>query len=77
MSYKKGDVSIDRCNYDSRDEKGYDDDYRFAGKQVALLPHSCDEWIIGSKEEVEMMIADLQELLPTLPPREKDNQGGV
>lgn len=24
------------------------------------LPHSCDEWVIGTKAEVEQLIADLQ-----------------
>lgn len=30
---------------------------------TAYLPHSCDEWVIGSKENVEGMIADLQAVL--------------
>lgn len=35
-------------------------------RNVAYLPHSCDEWVIGGKEEVEAMIADLQEILEKL-----------
>lgn len=27
------------------------------------LPHSCDEWVIGGKEEVEALIRDLQAVL--------------
>lgn len=34
------------------------------------LPHSCDEWVIGGREEVEALIADLQELLKSWPDRE-------
>lgn len=31
---------------------------------VVALPHSCDEWEIGGREEVEALIADLTALLP-------------
>lgn len=33
---------------------------------IAYLPHSCDEWVIGNKEAVEVLIADLQEILEKL-----------
>lgn len=36
-------------------------------KQGAYLPHSCDEWFIGGREEVEAMIADLTAALEKLP----------
>ena len=29
------------------------------------LPHSCDDWVIGGKKQVQELIADLQELLNT------------
>lgn len=32
---------------------------------TAFLPHSCDEWIIGGKEEIRCLIADLQAALET------------
>ena len=35
--------------------------HRLDGK--AWLPHSCDEWVIGGREEVEALIKDLQALL--------------
>jgi hypothetical protein len=31
--------------------------------QVAYLPHSCDEWVIGGAQQVRQMIADLQQAL--------------
>ena len=34
---------------------------------AVYLPHSCDEWIIGGRKEVEAMIADLQNALAALP----------
>lgn len=30
---------------------------------VAFLPHSCDEWVIGSPKIIKIMIEDLQNLL--------------
>lgn len=36
---------------------------------IAYLPHSCEEWEIGSKEDVEGMIADLQSILDRWPPQ--------
>ncbi len=30
---------------------------------VAYLPHSCDEWVIGGREQIEALIADLQKVL--------------
>lgn len=27
------------------------------------LPHSCNEWVIGDKDNVKLLIRDLQELL--------------
>ena len=37
-----------------------------ASKPTAYLPHSCDEWVIGGRAEVEAMIEDLQEILTKL-----------
>lgn len=32
-------------------------------KNKVFLPHSCDEWIIGGRDNVAQMISDLQDLL--------------
>lgn len=43
-------------------------DSRVSGYPVitgAYLPHSCDEWVIGGREQIEILIADLQEALKT------------
>lgn len=29
----------------------------------AVLPHSCDSWVIGGKDRIRMLIEDLQEFL--------------
>ena len=44
---------------------GYDartDDFEEQCKDraVAYLPHSCDSWVIGTADEVEELIAELQ-----------------
>lgn len=40
-----------------------DDSKPYIDNGQVVLPHSCDEWIIGGRKEVEQMILDLQELL--------------
>jgi hypothetical protein len=30
---------------------------------LAYLPHSCDEWVIGGKEEIQALIDDLTEVI--------------
>jgi len=64
--YKKGDLEVAVVSYDAREENGYDDDYKYANKKVIQLPHSCDEWVIGGKEEAEQMIEDLKEAITKL-----------
>lgn len=64
--YHKGDIQIDEPSYDAREDDGYDDTYKYLGRKVIMLPHSCDEWIIGTQEEAEQMIADLQEAIQHL-----------
>lgn len=49
MAYKKGEVQVGAEGAYLRGE--------------IYLPHSCDEWVIGTKEDAEQLIADLQELL--------------
>lgn len=45
-------------------------DSREAGDSLpagtAYLPHSCNEWVIGGREQIEAMIADLQDALARL-----------
>lgn len=57
MSYTQGDAKYGKLYYDSRNEEHSD------GDGVVYLPHSCEDWVIGNKEEVETMIKDLQKLL--------------
>ena len=56
--YKKGELMVGECSMDAREEGGYD---REENKILAFLPHSCDEWIIGNKENIEILIEDLKE----------------
>lgn len=67
--YKKGYLKITDipCNEDYED--GYCDNidhcHRLHGStdRAAYLPHSCDEWLIGGKEQIKDLIEDLQEAL--------------
>ena len=55
--YNRGDVKItfeDGEAYDS--ENGYED----MPEDTVYLPHRCDSWIVGGKEEVKQLIEDLQ-----------------
>lgn len=58
--YKKGEITIDKVYGDSRNN------YKTYTGRMIQLPHSCDEWIIGGKEEAEHMIEDLKEAIITL-----------
>jgi hypothetical protein len=64
--YKKGDIQIssDKWTSDARMDSGFERD---VPDGVAMLPHSCDEWIIGGREQVEALIEDLQGVLDKLP----------
>lgn len=70
--YKKGDVKLTKAaedkdpyvvqpNFDARTE-----DYDHVGAGIAFLPHSCQEWVIGGKEQIQDLIEDLQALLKEL-----------
>jgi hypothetical protein len=41
------------------------------GGQIACLPHSCDEWVIGGHEEILDLISDLVDALDKLEKQEK------
>lgn len=53
--YTKGLITLSDEMYDSRNSD--------MPGTVAYLPHSCDSWVIGKEEQVELMILDLQEIL--------------
>ncbi len=44
---------------DAREKNGYDGHH--PAPPVALLPHSCGEWIVGGPDEIKALIADLKE----------------
>ena len=61
--YKSGELTIHKAgDYLYPDSRG-DDPMADVPIGTAYLPHSCDEWIIGGREQVEMLIADLQAIL--------------
>jgi hypothetical protein len=75
--YRKDDLQI-TTQAQQNDEDGWDgagpiNDCRTLkrhgfGSSVAAvgmtyLPHSCEEWVIGGRKEIEMLIADLQKAL--------------
>ncbi len=55
MSYRKDEASIDE-DYMGNGELGL----------VIVLPHSCDDWVIGSPDEARQLVADLEILIPEL-----------
>jgi adenosine/AMP kinase len=73
--YKQGEVklTIPMCEAgEDCEEQYYDDDHkhkigneteRAIGAGVAFLPHSCDEWVIGSSEQIKDLINDLMRTL--------------
>jgi len=68
--YQKGDVEVfdGEDYYDDEDRANPDfepyDRRKIEGIKLVLpfvrLPHSCDSWVIGSIEQVDEMIEDLQ-----------------
>lgn len=40
---------------------------------VAYLPHSCDSWVIGGKEQITQMIFDLSAIYVKMDELEKKN----
>ncbi len=37
--------------------------FNYDSHKYFYLPHSCDNWVIGGKEQVLLLIKDLQEAL--------------
>lgn len=64
MAYHKGDISIEKTWCDANEDGGYDWPDK---RTVILLPHSCEDWVIGGVEEAQQMIADLQEAIKNFP----------
>ena len=58
--YEKGLLAVSECGMDCRTEGGYDWDKTHV---YAWLPHSCDHWIVGGKQEIQWLIDDLKEAL--------------
>lgn len=68
--YRKGDVEIFDGKYYYDEEDLADPDFKmYDAREIrdikltlphVRLPHSCDSWIIGSIEQVDAMIEDLQ-----------------
>ncbi len=54
MAYQKGEAKY---------EEERDTIYGNKIKANIYLPHSCDEWVIGGKEEVLQLIEDLHEII--------------
>jgi len=63
MSYTRGELQFGRGGI-------YDSDKQQYSEWVAELPHSCGEWQIGTKSDVEQLIADLRLALERWPTRE-------
>lgn len=79
MSYKPGQVTIyDPSVCTKKDEDGWcecENDFHtvpsdirrdYPNQKAVFLPHSCNEWVIGGKEQIEAMISDLQAALKAL-----------
>ena len=68
--YQKGDVEVfdgeDYYDDEERSDLNFEpyDRRKVEGIKLALpfvrLPHSCDSWVIGSIEQIDAMIEDLQ-----------------
>ena len=64
MSYKRGDLQREDHERLS-DER--DDNYDGLPPPVAYLDHSCDEWIIGGRENLSALLDDIKRMLDSWP----------
>ena len=55
--YRKGDLQV---THDSYVSDARDDNYEGVPSGTAYLEHSCGEWVIGSVENAQALIEDLQ-----------------
>lgn len=79
MAYKKGDLCI-ISEASLREDNGLEQsedpyvyapvdnrsDYNRVSLPVISLPHSCENWIIGGKEEALQLLEDIKEALNKL-----------
>ena len=49
--------------HDNRTEHSFSPNHFYFKENIVYLPHSCNEWVIGGAEQIELMITDLQEML--------------
>jgi len=69
--YKKGDLQINEpddiddlpCYSDLREWNDKELRSREVKEGEVFLPHSCDQWVIGNKENIMWLIEDLNKLL--------------
>ena len=54
MSYTKGEAHIDEDYWSNTKD------------MVIMLPHSCDEWVIGDVQQAQDLVDDLQKLIQEL-----------
>ena len=59
--YRTGDLSVEKAVLDWRQ-----DGDRVTGP-VVVLPHSCEEWVIGGEPAVRDLVRDLQQILHERP----------
>lgn len=64
MSYTRGKLWIVENGDYVCDSKEY---YRQVEPGTVFLSHSCDEWVIGGKAEVQQLVSDLREILEKWP----------
>lgn len=76
--YRKGElqVTVPPCAEMLADPNGecFSDDHKHSlislplgQPPTAFLPHSCNEWIVGGKEQVQELIDDLLAVFATMP----------
>ena len=58
MSYRKGDLKLAWHGPDGRADAEGHVRHGWCGMR-AKLPHSCDEWVVGGVEEIDLLMADL------------------
>lgn len=56
MSYIKGEAYIGRGWFDTDAQL----------TKVIMLPHSCDEWVVGGVADAKQLIADMEVLISQL-----------
>lgn len=60
MAYRQGDAEIDT------DYENFNHETNSYSGLVIALPHSCDQWVIGTADDARTLISDLEQLIPEL-----------